>query len=294
LTATLRQLDVEFASEGRTLRGWLVLPDAEPPVPGVVMSSGFAGVKEGFLGNPFHRVVAEAGIAVLLYDHANTGSSDGLPRQELDPELQQRGYLDAITFLSERDEVDRDRIGIWGTSYSGGHVLVVAACDRRVRCVVSQAMTISGHRNLLRRHSPAAYEALRRSWADEHARLARGEAARTVPAFGEESESVRYQMERPVRERRSWRNEVTVRTWELYDGYEPGASIERITPTPLLMIVCLDDTMTPVEDALAAYERAGAPKQLVTVPGTHYAVYGGQFPRASEAARDWFVDHLLA
>src|SRR5262249_31248944 len=142
------QLNVNFTSEGRTLGGWLLLPDRENPGPAVVMSSGFAGVKEGFLGNPFHRVVAEAGIAVLLYDHANTGTSTGEPRQELDPVLQQRGYKDAITFLAGRDEVDADRIGIWGTSYSGGHVLSVAAHDRRVRAVVAQAMTISGHRNL--------------------------------------------------------------------------------------------------------------------------------------------------
>jgi fermentation-respiration switch protein FrsA (DUF1100 family) len=256
------------------------------------MSSGFAGVKEGFLGNPFHRVIAEAGIAVLLYDHANTGTSDGEPRQELDPVLQQRGYKDAITFLALRDEVDADRIGIWGTSYSGGHVLSVAAHDKRVGAVVAQAMTISGHRNLLRRYPGRAYEDLRRSWADERLRLARGERPTLVRAFAEESESVRYQLARPPEERGNWRNEVTVRTWELYDEYEPGAFIDRIAPVPLLMILPLGDTMTPTEDAIAAYQRAGAPKHLVTVPGSHYAVYGQEFHRTSTAARDWFVAHL--
>jgi hypothetical protein len=58
------------------------------------------------------------------------------------------------------------------------------------------------------------------------------------------------------------------------------------------MIVCLDDTMTPAGDALAAYERAGSPKRLVTVPGSHYAVYGEQLETTSTAARDWFVQHL--
>jgi uncharacterized protein len=294
LTAARRRLDVEFDSGGRTLRGWLLLPDGPGPFPGVVMSSGFAGVKEGFLGNPFHEVVGRAGFAVLLYDHANTGTSDGLPRQELDPELQQLGYEDAITFLGGRADVDAARIGIWGTSYSGGHVLVVAARDPRVKCVVSQAMTISGHRNLLRRHGDHGYDVLKDMWSDEHARLARGEPPRTVPAFGEDSESVRYQMARPLEERGNWRNEVTVRTWELYDRYEPGAYAEAVAPTPLLMIVCLDDTMTPAEDALAVYERVGEPKRLVTVPGTHYAVYGEQFETASAAARDWFVAHLRA
>jgi uncharacterized protein len=295
LTGERRELDVEFVSVGSTLRGWLVLPDgasAKSPVPGVVMSSGFAGVKEGFLGNPFHHVVADAGIAVLLYDHANTGSSDGTPRQELDPALQQQGYRDAISFLAARDEVDAARIGIWGTSYSGGHVIVVAAQDERVRCVVSQAMTISGHRNLLRRHGADGYEAMRREWAEERDRVATGETPRLVPAFGADSESVRYQAARPLAERERWHNEITVSSWELYDGYEPVASIGSVAPTPLLMIVCLDDTMTPAEDALAAYELAGEPKRLVTVPGTHYAVYAEQFSTVSASARDWFVEHL--
>ena len=177
MMGAIRQLDVGFESEGRMLRGWLLLPGRDGPSPGVVMSSGFAGVKEGFLGNPFHTVMAEAGMAVLLYDHANTGSSDGEPRQELDPILQQRGYQDAITFLASRDEIDSGRIGIWGTSYSGGHVLAVAAHDRRVRAVVAQAMTISGHRNLLRRHTQAGYLQLQRSWGEERLRLAGGRRA---------------------------------------------------------------------------------------------------------------------
>jgi uncharacterized protein len=280
-------------SEGCALRGWLFIPDGDEPFPAVVMSSGFAGVKEGFLGNPFHAVVADAGMAVLLYDHAHTGTSDGEPRQELDPILQQRGYQDAITFLAIRDDVDAARIGIWGTSYSGGHVLAVAAHDRRVRAVVSQAMTISGHRNLLRRHTHQGYQDLRRNWADERARLARGASPTLVPAFADDSESVRYQAARPLDERRNWRNEVTVRTWELYDEYEPAAFIERIAPTPLLMIVPLADTMTPAEDALSAYERAGDPKRLVTVAGSHYSVYGEHFERTSTEARDWFVTHLM-
>jgi uncharacterized protein len=286
------QLDVAFDSEGRTLRGWLVVPGGDGPFPAVVMSSGFAGVKEGFLGNPYHQVVADAGVAVLLYDHANTGESDGSPRQELDPVLQQRGYRDAITFLAERAEVDAERIGIWGTSYSGGHVLAVAAHDRRVKAVVSQAMTVSGHRNLLRRHTPASYAALRQSWAEERIRIARGEPPTLVRAFGDDSESTRYQAARPPHERANWRNEVTVRTWELYDEYEPAAFIERIAPTPLLMIVPLADTMTPAEDALEAYQRALEPKRLVTVSGTHYSVYAENFEETSAAARDWFVTHL--
>ena len=47
-------------------------------------------------------------------------------------------------------EVDADRIGVWGSSYSGGHVLVLGAIDRRVKCVVWQVPLISGYRNARR------------------------------------------------------------------------------------------------------------------------------------------------
>jgi hypothetical protein len=72
------------------------------------------------------RGVRDAGLAVLVYDNRNRT---------------------AITYASTRPEVDSARIGIWGGSYSGGHVLVVGAIDRRVKCVASQVPLVSGHAN---------------------------------------------------------------------------------------------------------------------------------------------------
>src|SRR5205085_3891978 len=92
----------------------------------------------------------QAGFASVAYDNRNFGASDGLPRQEIDPWLQIRDYSDAITFAQCLSETDAERIGVWGSSYSGGHVLVVAAIDRRVKCVVSQVPVVSGYRNILR------------------------------------------------------------------------------------------------------------------------------------------------
>src|SRR5207247_5177870 len=86
----------------------------------------------------------------LVFDNRNFGASDGEPRQHIDPWQQVRDYRDAITFAETVAEVDRTRIGVWGSSYSGGHVLVIGAIDRRVRCVVSQVPLISGHRNARR------------------------------------------------------------------------------------------------------------------------------------------------
>ena len=74
--------------------------------------------------------------------------------------------------------------------------------------------------------------------------------------------------------------------------YEPGAHIERISPTPLLMIVASHDTVTPTDLALRAYERALEPKRLVLLPGDHFVPYVSAFDAASSAAVDWFRTHM--
>jgi len=286
------RIDVEYQSEGVTIAAWLYPAEGDGPHPAVVMASGYGGVRGGLDGYGFPQAFAAAGITTLLFENPHLGASGGEPRQELDPLAQHRAYRDGLTYLAGRDDVDGDRLGIWGTSYSGGHVLVVGAQDRRVKAVVSQAMTISGHANSLRRNSPAEYAALADRFAADRVRRARGEAPEMVPMFAETSESYRKTMERDERDREGWVNEITLRSLEMYDEYEPGMWIERISPRPLLFIVPTGDVLTPAEDALAAYQRALEPKRLVTVPGGHYAVYEGEFATTSGEAIAWFQRYL--
>src|SRR5215207_3128027 len=121
--------DVEFDAAGVRLRGWLYLPD-EPrePVPAIVMAHGFSAVKEMYLDR-FAEVFEAAGLAALVFDNRNFGASDGEPRQEIDPWRQVRDYRDAITFAQGLPETDPARIGVWGSSYSGAHALVLGAID---------------------------------------------------------------------------------------------------------------------------------------------------------------------
>src|SRR5256886_10433967 len=142
--------DIEFNAEGTTLRGWLFTLDAgHRPFPTIVMAHGFSAVKEMYLDS-FAEVFANAGLAALVFDNRNFGASDGEPRQEIDPWAQVRDYRHAITYARTRPVVDRERIGTWGSSYSGGHVLVVGAIDRRVQWVGFHVPLASGYRDILR------------------------------------------------------------------------------------------------------------------------------------------------
>ena len=138
--------DIEFDAEGVTLRGWFYPAEgASATAPTIVMAHGFSAVKEMYL-DAYAEVFAAGGLNALVFDNRNFGASDGEPRQEIDPWAQVRDYRHAITYAGTLSESD-DRIGVWGSSYSGGHVLVVAAIDRRVKAVVCQVPMVSGHDN---------------------------------------------------------------------------------------------------------------------------------------------------
>ena len=143
--------DVAFNTEdGITIRAWHYVPEEQRgKVPTIVMAHGFSAVKEMYL-DWFAEAFAAAGLASVVFDNRNFGASDGSPRQEVDPWQQVRDYRDAITYAETLKETDPERVGIWGTSYSGGHVLAVGALDRRVKCVVSQVPLVSGPENARR------------------------------------------------------------------------------------------------------------------------------------------------
>ena len=90
----------------------------------------------------------------------------------------------------------------------------------------------------------------------------------------------------------AWRNEVTLHTIEYGFGYEPGAYIGQISPTPLLRIVAVQDHLTVADLAVAACERALEPKRLVLQPGGHFDAYVEMFGQSAGPTRDWFRTHL--
>jgi uncharacterized protein len=295
--------DVEFNAEGVTLRGWLYVPDgATGPVPTIVMAHGFSAVKEMYL-DAFAEAFAAGGLGALVYDHRNFGASDGEPRQEIDPWEQVRDYRHAITFARTREEVDGDRIGIWGSSYSGGHVLVVGAIDRRVKCVVAQVPLISGHENARRLvRSDFIAAAVEAFDADREARF-RGEQPAMIPVVDPDpmaasalptAESWEWFSQTGETRAPSWRNEVTLRSVEMFWEYEPGAWIQWISPTPLLLVVAQHDNLTVSDLAIAALERAREPKRLALLPARHFDAYTTGFDAAIWVARDWFAAHLRA
>lgn len=295
--------DIDFKTEdGTTLRGWHYTPGSGAgKYPTIVMAHGYSAVKEMYL-DKFAEHFAEHGLASVVFDNRNFGASDGKIRQEIDPWQQIRDYRDAITFAETLAQTDADRIGVWGSSYSGAHVIVVGALDRRVKCVSAQVPLISGHENarrLVRADFIAGFQAAMA--ADRRARY-RGEAPAMVPVVAENPldasalptpDSWTWFTETQKLRAPSWRNEVTLRSVEMFMDYEPGAYLPYVSPTPLQIIVAIGDHLTVADQALAGYEKALHPKRLVVLKGGHFDAYIAGFEQASTASSSWFKEHLI-
>jgi fermentation-respiration switch protein FrsA (DUF1100 family) len=118
--------DVTFASGGVDCAAWLYQPDGNRPAPLIVMAHGFSATREQRLDAYAERFCA-AGIGALLFDYRSFGASGGEPRQVLDIRAQQADYHAAIAYARSLDWVDGDRVAVFGSSFSGGHVLAVGA-----------------------------------------------------------------------------------------------------------------------------------------------------------------------
>lgn len=303
--AAFLRIEVDFnASDGTRLSGALYTPadNTVGPRAAIVMSHGFAALTAHFLER-FAEDFAAAGFIVLVYDHRNFGGSGGAPRHEIDPWQQIRDTRDAITWLTLQPGVDGARVGLWGSSYSGGHALVLGAVDRRIGCVVAQVPTISGYEQSLRRVRPDAIAAAREAYVRDREARYRGEepaVRRVVPDLpggaavyeGADARAFYLHVRGDLPEA-AWPNMVTVRSLEFASEYEPGIYVTRVTPTPLLMIVAEHDDVTPTDLALKAYGEAREPKRLVLLRGGHFSPYMEKFEEAAGAALEWFRTHLL-
>jgi cephalosporin-C deacetylase-like acetyl esterase len=147
--------DVSFqTADNVTLRGWFYKPkDSSGRLPCLVMAHGFSALKEMDLDTFAEYFTSKLSLTCLVYDNRGFGASDtkeGQPRQEILPAQQTSDYSDAITYAQTREEVDSNKIGIWGSSYSGGHVLWVGAVDKRVKAVLCQVPCVDGYSNFQR------------------------------------------------------------------------------------------------------------------------------------------------
>jgi len=278
--------DIEFKTyDGVTLRGWFYKPletAQDAKLPCLVMSHGLTALKEMDLDIFASYFTHHMPLTCLVYDNRGFGSSDGEPRFEIIPSKQASDYSDAITYASTRPDIDRSRIGIWGSSYSGGHVLWVGAVDKRVKAVLAQVPLISGWENISRLIRSDFMPNINQLCAQDRLDRAMGKEPGKIPVVDENPLALSalptadsYQFFSTWEKKSKWKNVITIRSIEELRAYEPVTHIHRISPTPLLMTVAQNDVLTPTDLAIAAYAKALEPKELHIIPGGHFEAYSG-------------------
>ena len=294
------RLDIRIPSHGEQLAAYLYRPvtylpnTAAEPVPCVVMAHGFSATRDDGLP-PYAEAFQRAGFAVILFDYRHFGASTGQPRQLLDINRQQQDYRAVIDWARRSDGIDPDRIVLWGSSFSGGHVLAVAATDPRIAAVISQApftdsiavMRQLPLRNVLRGSAAAM--------ADRVGAML-GRAPRNIPAVGPPGTfaimteaDAQQGFEAIVNPNTLWRNEVAARIMLDVAGYRPVRYASRLT-MPVLFCVCDADTTTPPGPSVQA-ARTAPRGELRRYPYGHFAIYNDPQVKADQVA---FLRRVLA
>ncbi|MDD5712125.1 MAG: alpha/beta fold hydrolase [Smithellaceae bacterium] len=137
------RLDKTFVSQGDRLGAWLYLPRgvAKPPV--VVMAHGF-GAQRWMRLPAYAERFAQRGMAVFVFDYRGFNDSEGTPRNYINPSRHLQDWEAAIAYVRGLKEVDGKRMALWGTSFSGGHVIAIAAKDHNISAVVAQVPFTDG------------------------------------------------------------------------------------------------------------------------------------------------------
>jgi uncharacterized protein len=202
--------------------------------------------------------------------------------------------------------VDPARLGVWGISYSGGHALILAAIDPRIRAIVSQIPVIDGFENMRRAHGTIGYRSLWQLILDDRAsRYDSGERLYLPHAAPDPTTEVSawpfpetYETFRAIKESTAplYENRSTVESVDLLMRYDVGPFVARIYDTPTLMIVAEGDDLTLWDLEIEAFNAIPTiRKRLQVIPHTtHMTLYSDKdkLTVAAEHARDWFLETL--
>ena len=268
--------DVQFASGDDRISAWLYRPTGNEPAPLLVMAHGLGAVR-GMRLDAYAERFSAAGYGCLVFDYRNFGDSEGRPRQLLDIGMQLADWAAAVGYARTLPGIDPGRIGLWGTSFGGGHVIATAARLPGIAAAVAQCPFTDGIASA-RTLSPLIFPRVGIRAARDLVAARLGKPPVMVPAVGRPGEVAL--MNAPdaypgylklVPEGAELPNEVAARIALKIMAYRPGRLTAKIA-CPILFCVCEADSVAPAGPTLRY--AAKAPRGEVKVyPEGHFAIY---------------------
>lgn len=292
---------VEFESQGCNLRGRFYRPAGGEPFPVVVMAHGTSATITMAIDH-YAEAFCAAGFAVLLYDHRNFGVSGGRPRQEINPWVQARGYIDAMTHVESIPEVDAGSIVLWGDSYSAAEVIVVAAVDARPSAVIAQVPALGPQ---LAPSDPDGrlFSFLRDTLLDGSVAGGPDDTVGPIPVVSSDQvgspslltpiQAYRWFIDYGGRHGTGWENRVTRVVPATPAPFHAGLAAGHLR-CPLQMTIAPDDEMVGAnpEVSRATFDAVPGDKELVQIGGGHFGLLyhpGELFDQATTAQADFLV-----
>jgi pimeloyl-ACP methyl ester carboxylesterase len=270
--------NADFVSRGLRCSGWLYLPKAVERPPVVIMAHGF-GAERTFGLQPFAEKFAEAGLAAFLFDYRCFGDSEGEPRNWISPRRHLQDWEAALAHVKGLAVIDASQIALWGTSFSGGHVIVVAARHPEISAVVAQVPFADGLALLM---SVPLKSVARLSMAASRdiVRMLTRRAPFTVPIVGPPDSLAIMNMpgawegyQSIIPKGSSWKNACLARVVFTTSFYRPIKYAKRVR-CPVLLVMAKHDEVIPPWSVKKEHARLSN-AQLVALSSGHFDPYNG-------------------
>jgi dienelactone hydrolase len=287
--------EIVIWSQGTRMAGDLFIPDDlrdGEKRPGILLCHGWGGPKS-HLSSTYAPFFCKGGFVCLTFDYRGWFESDariasperqappdaegfisvrGKPvREMVDPIDQNRDINSALDYLLGEPCVDPSRIGLWGSSFGGGHVLYVAGHDSRIKAVVSQVPGMGPAIDARNLAAPAP-EVQKLASA-----MARGEIS-AIPRPAAQPESLKGIGDFTT----MWR-------------FLPRLAARNIR-VPTLIIDQEQEEYGGRENSGLAAKNAIPDSTIAryhVFSGTHYDIYEKNYRESASMARDWFTEHLV-
>ncbi len=290
---------VTFYSDGIELVGYVYPPPGMGPDErrgAILVCHGFGAHQERFLPEIAEHL-SRQGYVAMTFDYRGFGESKG-PRWRLVPQEQVWDIRNALTFLQTLEQVDPERVALYGTSFGGANVCYAAGVDPRVKCVVSTVGVGCGERWL---------RSLRRAWEWQAflTELEEDRRQRVVSGRSRVVDRLHIMVPDPdtaattdmvVKKFPMSCTHLPLETADAVIDFHPERVVHLIAPRPVLFIVAGRDVLVPNEITRELYDLAGEPKGWhVIQDAKHYDVYAPlAFHQVMAAATAWYEEHLPA
>ncbi len=284
---------INFFSEGSKIAAHLYLPESiSTPLPAIILCHGFAGVKELLLP-AFAKFFSGRGYASLCLDYRGFGESEG-ERGRLVPEYQIRDVQNAITYLQSRDDIDGNRIALWGSSFGGANAVVTASKDKRVKCLCVQLTFGDGERVITGAMPPEEKSRFLDTINKMQQKKVTSNKELMVPIHkvltDEQSKAFYNKM---VASFPALEIKIPFLTVAETMGHKPELCLDNIN-IPIHIVSAGNDSVNPPQESQILYEKAHEPKfHLAVENASHYEVYEGEyFELVANAQVEWFGKYL--